>query len=63
MSVDLIGEFNHEDDNYFNSTLELDPGSMLTARFGLNGEIFVGAVVFRSKLYQTAIGLAMRVIY
>ena len=57
MSID------HEDDNDFTQTLELQLGTMFTDRIGVYGEAFVGDSVLDTNAYDMGVGIGLRVTY
>lgn len=61
--VDFKGSIDHEDDNDFTQTLELQLGTMVTDRIGIYGEGFVGDSVLDTNAYDMGIGIGLRVLY
>lgn len=61
--ADLKMIIDHEDDENFDQTLELQLGKMLTPRFGVYGEIFLGDDVLDSNAYDMAVGIGIRMMY
>jgi hypothetical protein len=61
--VDLKGSIDHEDDNDFTQTLELQLGTMVTDRIGIYGEGFVGDSVLDTNAYDMGVGIGLRVLY
>lgn len=53
----------HDDDNDFSSTLELQLGKMLTPGFGLYYEYLLGDAVLKSDAYDWAVGLGARFVF
>lgn len=62
-TFNLSGEFDHQDNDKFSPTLEMEIGTMLTPHVGFYGEIFVGDAVFDTEAYNAGIGLALRIVY
>ena len=61
--VDLKMSIDHEDDNDFTQTLELQLGTMFTDRIGVYGETFVGDSVLDTNAYDMGLGIGLRVTY
>lgn len=61
--ADLKMVIDHEDDENFDQTLELQLGKMFTPKWGLYGEVFLGDDVLDSDAYDYALGLGVRMIY
>jgi hypothetical protein len=61
--VDLKGSIDHEDDNDFTQTLELQLGTMVTDRVGIYGEGFVGDSVLDTNAYDMGVGIGLRILY
>lgn len=61
--ADLKMVIDHEDDENFDQTLELQLGKMFTPKWGVFGEIFVGDDVLDSGAYDYALGIGVRMIY
>ncbi len=62
-TVDLKTSIDHEDDNDFTQTLELQLGTMVSDRIGLFGETFVGDSVLDTDAYDMGIGIGLRILY
>ena len=62
-TVDLKASIDHEDDNDFTQTLELQLGTMVSDRIGLFGEVFVGDSVLDTDAYDMGIGIGLRILY
>lgn len=63
LRVDWKGVINHEADNDFSSTLELQLGKMITPKFGVYGELLLGDVVFDTDAYDIGFSVAGRFLY
>ena len=61
--VDLKTSIDHEDDNDFTQTLELQLGTMISDRIGIYGEGFVGDSVLDTDAYDMGIGIGLRFLY
>ena len=61
--VDLKASIDHEDDNDFTQTLELQLGTMVSDRIGIYGETFVGDTVLDTNAYDWGIGIGLRFMY
>ncbi len=61
--IDLKTSIDHEDDNDFTQTLELQLGTMVSDRIGLFGEMFVGDIVLDTDAYDWGIGVGLRTLY
>ena len=61
--ADYKGEIDHEDNEDYSSTLELQLGTMFTERLGAYIEGFLGDYVFSSDQYNYSMGLGIRYIY
>ena len=61
--LDLKGSIDHEDDNDYSQTLELQLGTMVSNRVGLYGEGFVGDKVFDTNAYDMGVGVGLRILY
>ena len=61
--IDLKGSIDHEDDNDFTETLELQLGTMVTDRLGIYGEGFVGDTVLDTNAYDMGVGIGLRFLY
>ena len=61
--VDYLAAIDHNDDNDYTSTLELQLGKMFTPRVGLYAEILLGDDVLRTDAYDTGVGVGMRFMY
>lgn len=61
--ADLKMVIDHEDDENFDQTLELQLGKMFTPKWGVYGEFFLGDDVLDSDAYDYALGLGVRMIY
>jgi hypothetical protein len=61
--VDLKGSIDHENDNDFTQTLELQLGTMVTDRLGIYGEGFVGDTVLDTNAYDMGVGIGLRFLY
>ena len=56
-------EIDHEDDEDYNSTLELQFGTMFTKRLGAYIEGFLGDDVLNSDQYNYSMGFGIRYMY
>jgi hypothetical protein len=61
--ADLRTRIDHEDDNDFTQTLELQLGTMVSDRIGLFGEVFVGDSVLDTNDFNMGIGVGLRFLY
>lgn len=61
--ADLKMVIDHEDDENFDQTLELQLGKMFTPKLGIYGEFFLGDDVLDSDSYDYAAGVGLRFIY
>ncbi len=61
--ADLKTAIDHEDDNDFSQTLELQLGTMVAERIGIYGEAFVGDSVLDTDAYHWGIGIGLRFLY
>ena len=61
--ADLRTKIDHEDDNDFSQTLELQLGTMVSDRIGLFGETFIGDSVLHTDAYNWGIGIGLRILY
>lgn len=61
--ADYKGEIDHEDNEDYSSTLELQLGTMFTPQVAAYVEGFLGDNVFSSDAYNYSMGLGIRVIY
>jgi hypothetical protein len=61
--VDLKTSIDHEDDNDFTQTLELQLGTMVFDRIGIFGEGFVGDAVLDTDAYDWGMGMGLRFLY
>ena len=61
--ADYKGSIDHEDDEDYSSTLELQLGKMFTPRIGAYVEGFIGDDVFSTDAYNKAIGVGLRFMY
>lgn len=61
--ADLKTSIDHEDDNDFTQTLELQLGTMISNRIGIYGEGFVGDNVLDTNAYDMGIGIGLRFLY
>jgi hypothetical protein len=61
--VDLKTSIEHEDDNDFRQTLELQLGTMVSDRIGIYGDAFVGDSVLDTDAYDMGFGIGLRVLY
>lgn len=61
--ADYKGEIDHQDDEDYSSTLELQLGTMFTERLGAYIEGFLGDTVFSSDQYNYSMGLGIRYTY
>ena len=63
LRVDWKGLINHEADDEFSSTLELQFGKMIRPKFGIYGELLLGNDVFDTDAYDIGFSLAARILY
>ena len=61
--ADYKGEIDHEDDEDYSSTLELQLGKMFTPRIGAYVEGLIGDDVFETNAYNKGIGVALRFMF
>lgn len=61
--ADWKGIIDHEDDDDFSNTLELQLGKMISPRLGIYGEVFLGDQVLRTDSYDMAYGLGLRYMF
>lgn len=61
--ADLKMSIDHEDDENFDQTLELQLGKMLSPKWGFYGEILVGDEVLDSNAYNLGVGVGVRMMY
>jgi hypothetical protein len=61
--ADYLGAIDHEDDEDFSSTLELQLGKMFTPRIGAYVEGLIGDDVLSTDAYNKAVGVGLRFIY
>ena len=61
--ADLKMSIDHEDDENFDQTLELQLGKMISPKWGFYGEILVGDDVFDSNAYDVGVGIGVRMMY
>jgi len=61
--ADYKGLIDHENDNDYDSTLELQLGKMFTPRIGVYAEGFIGDNVLSTDAYESAVGLGVRFMY
>ncbi len=61
--ADYKGSIDHENDNDYDSTLELQLGKMFTPRIGVYAEGFIGDNVLSTDAYESAVGLGVRIMY
>jgi hypothetical protein len=61
--ADLKMSINHEDDNDFSQTLELQFGKMFSPRVGGYAEILLGDDVMDTNAYDIGGGLGVRFMY
>ena len=61
--VDLKMSIDHEDDENFDQTLELQLGRMVSPKWGVYGEILVGDDVFDSDAYNIGVGVGARMMF
>lgn len=61
--ADLKMVIDHEDDENFDQTLELQLGKMFSPRVGVYGELLLGDDVLDSNAYNFGVGLAVRYMY
>ncbi len=61
--ADYKGSIDHENDNDFDSILELQLGKMFTPRTGVYAEGFIGDNVLSTDEYDSAVGLGVRFMY
>ena len=61
--ADLKMVIDHEDDENFDQTLELQLGKMFTPKWGLYGEVLLGDEVLDSDGYDIGVGIGLRILY
>lgn len=61
--ADLKMSIDHEDDEDFSQTLELQLGKMVSPRVGFYGEFFIGDELLDTDAFDVGAGLAVRFIY
>ena len=61
--ADFKGLIDHEDDNDFTQTLELQLGTMITQSIGIYGELLLGDSVLDTDAYDMGGGVALRIVY
>ncbi len=61
--ADLKTSIDHDDDNDFSQTLELQLGTMVAERIGLYGEVFLGDSVLDSDAFNLGGGIGVRFLY
>ena len=61
--IDLKTSIDHENDNDFTQTIELQLGTMISDRIGIYGEAFVGDSVLDTDAYDMGIGIGLRFLY
>ena len=61
--ADLKMSIDHEDDENFDQTLELQLGRMITPKWGFCGEVLLGDDVFDSNGYNIGFGVGARMMY
>jgi hypothetical protein len=61
--VDFKAQIDHENDDEFTETLELQLGKMFGPRVGVYGEVLVGDSVLDTDAYDMGVGLAARFMY
>ena len=61
--ADLKMSIDHEDDENFDQTLELQLGKMISPKWGFYGEVLVGDEVLDSNAYNLGAGIGIRMIY
>ncbi len=61
--ADYKGSIDHENDNDYDSILELQLGKMFTPRIGVYGEGFIGDNVLSTDAFESAVGLGVRIVY
>ncbi len=63
INADYKGLIAHENNNDYDSTLELQLGKMFTPRVGVYAEGFIGDNVLSADSYDSAVGLGVRIMY
>jgi hypothetical protein len=61
--ADLKMSIDHEDDENFEQTLELQLGKMISPKWGFYGEILVGDDALDSSAYDLGVGIGVRMMY
>ena len=61
--ADLKMSIDHEDDEDFSQTLELQLGKMVSPRVGFYGEFFIGDELLDTDAYDYGVGAAVRFMY
>lgn len=61
--ADLKMNIDHEDDDDFTQTLELQLGKMISPKVGFYGELLVGDDALDTDAYDIGVGVAMRIMY
>jgi hypothetical protein len=61
--ADLKMSIDHEDDENFEQTLELQFGKMISPKWGFYGEILVGDDALDSSAYDLGVGIGVRMMY
>ncbi|MDJ0610061.1 MAG: hypothetical protein QNJ67_13885 [Kiloniellales bacterium] len=61
--ADLKTSIDHDDDNDFSQTLELQLGTMVAEQIGLYGEVFVGDSALDTDAYDLGGGIGVRFLY
>ena len=61
--ADLKMSIDHEDDENFSQTLEVQLGKMISPRMGFYGELLLGDDVLDTNAYDIGGGLAARFMY
>ena len=61
--LDLKTSIDHEDDNDFTQTIELQLGTMVSDRIGIYGDAFVGDNLLDTDAYDMGIGIGLRFMY
>ena len=63
LKADWKGTIDHENDDDFTSTLELQLGHMLTPGIGLFAEALLGDDVLETDQYDIGLGVGVRILY
>ena len=61
--ADLRTWIDHEDDNDFTQSLELQLGTMISDTIGVFGETFVGDSVLNNDDFNWGAGVGLRILY